>query len=134
MNCPRCGAVLPPGTPACTYCGTPVQVPYPPPQAAPPYGAPPPYAAPGYPPPYGAPTPFAPSPYPAAPKTSALAVVGFIFAFLCNFVGLVLSIIALVRINKSNGMLRGKSLAIAGIILSAIFMAIGIVYQVSVAR
>ncbi|MBI5477970.1 MAG: DUF4190 domain-containing protein [Deltaproteobacteria bacterium] len=130
--------------------------PYAPPQAAPqpyaaPQGAPPPYAVPqqypqgiGYPQgggylpaapvPYAA-QPAAPSPYDAAaypylaPKTSAMAVIGFILAFLCNFVGLVLSIIALVRINNSKGQLRGKSLAIAGIILSAIFFVVGIVYK-----
>ena len=164
MNCPRCGAVHQPGAPMCPTCGTPLTVsyggaaplpayaappPYAPPQAAPqpyaqpagyPPAAPSPYAAPGYPPaaPYGAPAPpYDPAAYPyvaAAPKTSAMAVIGFILAFLCNFVGLILSIIALVRISRSNGQLRGKSLAIAGIILAAIFLVVGIVYQISVAR
>jgi len=120
--------------------------PYAPPQGAPspyaqpypPQAAPPPYAQPGYSPgvAYGS-QPVAPSPYDAAaypyvaPKTSAMAIIGFIFAFLCNFVGLILSIIALVRINHSKGQLRGKSLAIAGIILSAIFLVIGIAYKVA---
>jgi hypothetical protein len=152
--CPTCGTPLTVslsgGVPVPGYAAPP---PYAPPQAAPsPYAAPqgavPPYAVPqqypqgigypqggGYPPgvAYGAPA--APSPYDAAaypyvaPKTSAMAVIGFIFAFLCNVVGLVLSIIALVRINGSKGQLRGKSLAIAGIILSAIFLAVTIVYK-----
>ena len=151
MNCPRCGAVNPPGTPACTYCGTPLAVAYPPPQAAAPYAAPSPYGQPvGYPPaapsPYAAPPPYAPgvgypqggyppAPYgpagAAGPKTSAMAIIAFIFAFLCSFVGLVLGIIALVRINNSKGQLRGKGVAIAGIILSAIFLVVSIAYQVT---
>jgi hypothetical protein len=125
--------------------------PYTPPQAAPspyapPYAspqAPPPYASPQAPPPYAPPyaqgvayppstPPCGAAAYPfVAPKTSAMAVIGFIGAFLCNFVGLVLSIIALVRINGSNGQLRGKSLAIAGIILSAIFLVVSIAYRVA---
>ena len=60
-----------------------------------------------------------------------MAVIGFICAFLCSFVGLILSIIALVRINGSKGQLRGKSLALAGIILSAIFLVVSVVYQVA---
>ena len=152
MNCPRCGAFHQPGASMCTACGTPLTM-YPPPAApayAPPQpgpyapgvayppAAPSPYAQPGYPPggPYGAPAPmpYAPAAYPyaaAAPKTSAMAIIGFIFAFLCNFVGLILSIIALVRINGSKGQLRGKGVALAGIILSAIFLVVSIVYQVA---
>ncbi len=76
----------------------------------------------------------------ASPKTSGMAVTSLVLGCLgvlsCGItalVGLVLGIIALVRINKSNGQLRGKSLAIAGIILAAIFLVIGLLYQISVA-
>jgi hypothetical protein len=130
------------------YASPPQPQPYAPPAQPPPYAppaqpvayppTPPPYAPGGYPPgvPYGAPSP-APGPYDAAaypyvePKTSAMAIIGFVFAFLCSFVGLVLSIIALVRINNSRGQLRGKSFAVAGIILASIFLVVSIVYKVA---
>jgi hypothetical protein len=99
-----------------------------PPQQPPPYGQqaqPPPYP-PQQPPPYGQqPPPWPPqAPYGQGqyiePKTSGLAIGGFIAAFIIGIVGLVLSIIALNQINASNGMQKGKGLAIAGIIISAL--------------
>jgi len=59
------------------------------------------------------------SPY-TQPKTNGLAIAGFVCAFLISIVGLVLSIIALNQINNSNGMQKGKGLAIAGIIIGAL--------------
>ena len=58
-------------------------------------------------------------------NTNVMAIVGFIFAFLLPLIGLILSIISLVQINKKGQ--KGKGLAIAGIIVSvfvAIFQAI----------
>jgi len=62
----------------------------------------------------------------APPKTSGLAVTSLVLGCLglltCGItalVGLVLGIIALVRINKSNGQLGGRNLALAGTIVSA---------------
>jgi prepilin-type processing-associated H-X9-DG protein len=64
-----------------------------------------------------------------APKTSGLAitslVLGCLGLFTCgltSLVGLVLGIVALVRINKGQGQLRGQGLAIAGTVVSAVFL------------
>lgn len=96
-----------------------------PPGAAPMPGyAPPPGAAPGFPPPGamqtspspGYPQPGA-APFIGAPPTNNLAIFGLILAFLgpCSMIGLILSIVALVQINRSYGAQKGKGLAIAGI-------------------
>jgi hypothetical protein len=50
---------------------------------------------------------------------SSLAVVGFVLSFFTMLIGLVISIIALVRIRKTKE--RGKGLAIAGICIALIF-------------
>ena len=62
----------------------------------------------------------------AAPKKSGMAVaslvlgcLGLLTCGLTSLVGLVLGIIALVRINKSGGQLGGKGLAVAGTTVSA---------------
>ena len=86
------------------------------PQGMPPYGQQPGY---GQPQPYGQPGygGFAP---PMQPRWNSLAIAGFIFSFLISLVGLILSIIALNQINKSGGTQKGKGLALAGIIISAL--------------
>jgi prepilin-type processing-associated H-X9-DG protein len=68
----------------------------------------------------------------APPKNSGLAVTSLVLGCLgllsCGItalVGLVLGIIALVRINKSNGQLGGRGLALAGTIVSAAFLLLG---------
>lgn len=53
-------------------------------------------------------------------KTSAIAVVGFIFSFFISFVGLICSIIGYVKCRDEK--LKGKGLAIAGIIISLVSM------------
>ena len=65
----------------------------------------------------------------APPKTSRLAVtslvlgcLGLLTCGITSLVGLVLGIIALVRINKSKGQLGGQGLALAGTIVSAVFL------------
>lgn len=65
----------------------------------------------------------------AAPKTSALAisslVLGILGLFTCGFtalIGLILGIIGFTKIKKSQGRLSGSGLAIAGIVVSAIFV------------
>jgi type IV pilus assembly protein PilA len=52
-------------------------------------------------------------------KTSTLAIVALVFSILCAPIGLILGIIALIRINDSKGMLGGKGLAIAAIVMPA---------------
>ena len=65
----------------------------------------------------------------APPKTSRLAVtslvlgcLGLLTCGITSLVGLVLGIIALVRINQSKGQLGGQGLALAGTIISAAFL------------
>src|ERR1035437_8467274 len=85
--------------------------------------------------PTGQPAPAAGAqPATAPPKTSGLAVTSLVLGclglFSCGItalVGLVLGIIALVRINKSNGRLGGGSLALAGTIVSAAFLILGLI-------
>ena len=84
-------------------------------------------------PPAGQPTPAPGGQPPAAPpKANGLAitslVLGCLGLFTCGItalVGLILGIIALVRINKSNGQLGGKGIALSGAIVSAAFLLIG---------
>lgn len=88
----------------------------PPPQA--PGGLPPPQGPPlGYPPTYGAAQPgFGQQ----LPKTSGLAIAALVTAFFCWLASIPLAIIALVKIKGSNGQLKGKGLAIAGLIISVL--------------
>jgi MFS family permease len=69
-----------------------------------------------------------------APKTSGHAIAGLIvgLAGLCTcgvggIAGLVLSIVALKKIDASRGTLGGRGLAIAGIIASAVCILVGLV-------
>lgn len=57
---------------------------------------------------------------PVKPPTSTLAIVSLITSFFCwpFFLGLILGIVSLVRINKSEGKLGGKTLAIIAIVLN----------------
>ena len=75
--------------------------------------------------------PTAPAP---APKTSGHAIAGLLvgLAGLCTcgvggIAGLVLSIVALKKIDASRGTLGGRGLAIAGIIASAVCILVGLV-------
>jgi hypothetical protein len=77
----------------------------------------------------------APQPYgnPNAPvgtsdRYNVLAIVGFVLAFVVNIGGLVVSIIALTQIKRTGE--RGRGLAIAGIIISALSLILGIVFVV----
>ena len=65
-------------------------------------------------------------PPPAAPKASGLAIAslicgiaGLVTCGLGALVGLVLGMVALVRISQSQGQMGGQSLAIAGVLVSA---------------
>jgi prepilin-type processing-associated H-X9-DG protein len=66
---------------------------------------------------------------PSPAKTSGMAItslvlgcLGLLTCGITSLVGLVLGIIALVRINKSNGQLGGQGIALAGTIVSAAFL------------
>ena len=80
--------------------------------------------------------PTAPAP---APKTSGHAIAGLIVGLggLCTcgvggIAGLVLSLVALKKIDASGGTLGGRGLAIAGIIASAVCILVGLVIGLSV--
>lgn len=62
---------------------------------------------------------------PAADRFNVLAIVGFVLAFVVNIAGLVVSIIALSQIKRTGE--RGHGLALAGVIISAISIVLGIV-------
>jgi len=63
----------------------------------------------------------------APPKTSGIAIASLVLGVMgmCGvtaIVGLVLGIVSVAQINKSQGQLKGPGLAIAGIIVSAVFL------------
>ncbi|MFH1400594.1 MAG: DUF4190 domain-containing protein [Nanoarchaeota archaeon] len=59
-------------------------------------------------------------------KTNTLAIVGFILSFVFAFAGLIISIIAYNQIKKSGE--DGRGLALAGIIIGAVFSVLGLLY------
>ena len=71
------------------------------------------------------------NPYPqtstVTPKTSGLAIASLVcgifgLLFLPGLLGVILGIIAISRINSSNGAIKGKGLAIGGLVLSGVTM------------
>jgi len=80
----------------------------------------------------GPPIPPLPSPpRGTASKTSGLAVASLVLGIfgLCSFgltalMGLILGIVAMVRIHRSNGALKGSGVALAGTVVSAVFVLI----------
>lgn len=98
MFCQQCGQQNTPGSAFCASCGGPL----------------------------GAPGMQQPMMHPQA--TSGLAIAGFVCAFLCSILGLILSIMAKSEIAKSNGRLGGEGLATAGIVISIVGMVIGLIY------
>jgi peptidyl-prolyl cis-trans isomerase B (cyclophilin B) len=67
-----------------------------------------------------------PLPEKSSQKTSVLAILSLIFAFIFCPIGLILGIIALSNIKK-NPNIKGRGLAIAGIIISVVFMIIPLI-------
>lgn len=78
-----------------------------------------PYAA-GGPQPYGAPM------QPSSDRFNVMAIVGFVLAFVVSLAGLIVSIIALSQIKKTGE--RGRGLALAGVIISALSIVFGIIW------
>src|SRR5947208_9962867 len=106
MNCPTCGTVLADGSPFCSTCGANLT-------GMPPQGMMPP---PGM--PYQQPM--------MAPRTSGMAIAGFILSFFCALLGLIFSIIGYNECKKSMGTVKGEGLALAGIIIGIRSMLLGI--------
>lgn len=57
-------------------------------------------------------------------NSNSLAIIGFVLSFLVPIAGLILSILGLKKSKELNG--NGRGFAIAGIIISSIYMLIGI--------
>jgi ABC-type dipeptide/oligopeptide/nickel transport system permease component len=57
----------------------------------------------------------------AESKTCVWAILSLIFAFFMPLIGLIFGIVALIQINKDKS-LKGKGLAIAGIVISSLWM------------
>ncbi|MBT1582846.1 DUF4190 domain-containing protein [Curtobacterium flaccumfaciens] len=73
---------------------------------------------------YGAPM------QPSSDRFNVMAIVGFVLAFVVNIAGLVVSIIALSQIKKTGE--RGRGLALAGVIISALSLVFGIFWIIFV--
>jgi hypothetical protein len=119
MFCPACAHNNPDGAAVCGACGTslPAQGPI--------------YAGGGPPPGYGP----GPSPYVVQQRrTSGMAIAGFVLALVsCSILGLIFSIIGYNECKRSNGEVEGQGLALAGIIISIVWLALGIIYVIIVA-
>jgi hypothetical protein len=114
MNCTKCGAQNQPNAAFCWQCSNNL------------------YAPPGMGGP-GMQQPGMPGMMPPPmmqPRTSGMAIAGFVCSFLCGILGLIFSIIGYNQIKKSNGALTGGGLAIAGIIISILQFVIGIALNV----
>jgi hypothetical protein len=99
----------------------------------PPGGTPqPPYNQPQYGQPQYGQSPYG-QPYPMQPKTSTLALIGFILSFtvFLSFIGVILCIVGLMQIGSSNGTQKGKGLAIAGIIIGGLFFVLGTIVRIA---
>jgi uncharacterized membrane protein len=127
--CPRCASPNIDSAVACAMCGASlggsVGTPPPPqPQAQNPYGGAPNYGYGGY----GG----------GMVRTSGLAIGGFvcgllgILCFLIAIVGLIMSVIAYNQCKTSQGELRGQGFAIAGIVLSIVWLVINAIYWIVV--
>jgi hypothetical protein len=116
MFCPACAHNNPDGAAVCGACGT--SLPVSGPAAYPPPGM-----------------PMAPNPYMVQPRrTSGMAIAGFVLALVsCSLLGLIFSIIGYNECKRSNGQVEGQGLALAGIIISIVWLALGIIYVIVVA-
>lgn len=56
--------------------------------------------------------------FPQKAKTNGLAIASLVCSFFCGLVGIILGIVAINQINKTNE--GGKGLAIAGIVIGAV--------------
>lgn len=58
------------------------------------------------------------------PKMSVLAILAFVFAFVCGPIGLILGVIAAISVGRSGGKLKGMGFAIAAMPISIAFAGI----------
>ncbi|HET7312008.1 MAG TPA: DUF4190 domain-containing protein [Mycobacteriales bacterium] len=136
---PEDGGTTPPPPPPPPGYGPPPPPP-PPPGYGPPPGGQPPYGQPQYgQPPYGQPpygqAPYGQPPYgqpqyggygyPQPSSTNGFAIASIVCAFLCSPLGLIFGLVAKSQIRRTGQ--QGNGLATAGIVVSAVFLAIGII-------
>jgi hypothetical protein len=70
---------------------------------------------------------------PTMPRTSGMAIAGFVLSFFCAILGLIFSILGYNECKRSNGMVTGDGLALAGIIISIIGMLMTLIYIIALA-
>lgn len=70
--------------------------------------------------------PYPPVVHPAS-RTSGLAIAGFVCSFFCGLIGLILSILGRNECKRSGGTLKGEGLALAGIIISSVTLALSVI-------
>ncbi|GAB3659093.1 hypothetical protein GCM10027596_16220 [Nocardioides korecus] len=98
----------------------------------------------GQPGPYGAPPPYAGGGYGGftEPKTSPLAIVSLVLSivgicgcgvFVFGIGAVVTGVIGRKQINESQGQLKGAGMALAGIIIGAVGLVLGLVYWILIA-
>ncbi len=72
-------------------------------------------------------------PMPGVPmRTSGLAIAGFVCSFFCSLLGLILSILGYNECAKSNGAVKGKGFAIAGMVISGTLFIVGILAAIAI--
>ena len=98
MNCPTCGAVNLPNSAFCSQCATNLMVP-----------------------------PHLLGGMHVMPRTSGMAIAGFVLSFVCGLLGLIFSSIGYSECKKGNGTVSGEGLAIAGIVISIVNMLAGLI-------
>ena len=66
------------------------------------------------------------------PRTSGMAIAGFVLSFFCTILGLIFSILGYNECRQSKGIVKGQGLAVAGICISIVNMLLGIVYYAAI--
>lgn len=66
------------------------------------------------------------------PRTSGLAIAGFICAFVCSPLGFILSLLGYNQVKSSRGQLKGSGFAVAGMAISGALFVVGILATVAV--
>lgn len=121
MPCTQCGNATAPGAAFCSICGTNLAGGAQPPM---PMGMPPMPSGTGVPPPMMA--------MPMQQRTSGMAIAGFVLSFFCSLLGLIFSIMGHNECKRSNGMVGGDGLAIAGIVISSLGMIVWLIYVIAI--
>lgn len=98
MTCPTCGAVNLPSSAFCSQCATNLMVP-----------------------------PHLLGAMNVMPRTSGMAIAGFVLSFFCGLLGLIFSGIGYNECTKSGGTISGEGLAIAGIVISIVNILAGLI-------